>query len=212
LPVLSGYTLGEYGVYGMAVQNPGAYNLSASFRNHLFTQSPRSIVVTKDTNNVNFKDVTTRVISGKLMAGCNNFIGRAVLEFTDVLPNDSLGNPRTSCFRKRVTTDTFTGNYSITLPARKYKVTVVGFSPTSDVTQQNVIAFFAPAKFERDITERDTTINFVYQRPPVLEVLGLNNDCPGLSGNTIDSSFVVIPQSFTREFYVNVYQWPKPLN
>jgi len=208
LPVLSGYTLGEYGVYGMVVQNPGAYNLSASFRNHLFTQSPRSIVVTKDTNNVNFKDVTTRVISGKLTAGCNNFIGRAVLEFTDVLPNDSLGNPRTSCFRKRVTTDTFTGNYSITLPARKYKVTVVGFSPTSDVTQQNVIAFFAPAKFERDITERDTTINFVYQRPPVLEVLGLNNDCPGLSGNTVDSAFVVIPQSSIKEFLVKVYQGP----
>ncbi len=210
IPVLTGFSeqAAAYGSYALAAQNPGTYNVTPNYRNHLFTPPIQTVtLVTDDASNVNFKDISTRVISGKLTAGCNDFIGTAVLEFTDVLPNDNLGNPRSSCFSKRVTTNG-SGSYSITLPARKYKVAVISFVQASNVSQADVSAFFAATKFERDITERDTTLNLVYQRPPVIELLGLNNDCAGLGGNTTDSAFVVIPQSTTRQFLVKVYQGP----
>ena len=62
-------------------------------------------------------------LSGYLRAGCNNYIGTAVLQFEDILPKDANGNIRPSVFRKRVTTADLTGYYSIRLPAR----TVVQF-------------------------------------------------------------------------------------
>ena len=208
LPVFSGYTLGQYGVYGMVVENPGVYNISASFRNHLFAPPIRSVSITNtDIPNIDFNDTSTRVISGKLTAGCGEFIGRADLEFTDILPADSAGNPRSSCFRKRITTSAGSGSFSIRLPARKYKVSVVSFSQSADVTELLLKDFFnkIPAdSLVRDITERDTTINLVYQRPPVLVIEGLPNVC-----NRIDSPFALIPQANRRMVVIKVFNGPQ---
>lgn len=204
IPVYSPVDDGS-GVYAASVQDPGQKIFTPSFSNHKFNPPFSSILVNDNVSGLNFEDTTTRVISGKLTAGCNDFIGTAVLEFTDVLPNDNLGNPRLSRFRKRVTTNAVSGTYSIRLPARKYKAAVISFAATSNVSQAEVRTFFASTNFERDITERDTTLNLVYQRPPVIELVGLNNDCAGLSGNTTDAAFVVIPQSTIRQFLVKVY-------
>lgn len=212
IPVLTGFddNAGQYGRYALSVQNPGSYNIIPSYRNHLFSPPVRSIAVTSDVSNINFNDTSTRQITGRLTAGCGDYIGTAVLEFTDILPDDAQGNPRSSCFRKRVTTTAGTGFYSIRLPARKYKVRVVSFSAVSDVTSPDLLAFFGTAihadSLIRDITERDTTLNLVYQRLPVIVLQGLDNDC---NRSPSDSAFVVIPQGVTRTFLIKVFQGPE---
>jgi hypothetical protein len=211
IPVLTGYneSLQQYGRFALSVQNPGAYNIIPTYRNHLFLPPVRSLVVNGDINNVNFTDTSTHVISGRLMAGCNDYIGTAVLEFSDVLNNDINGNPRSSCFRKRITTAAGSGAYSIRLPARKYKVRIVSFSATADVSSPDLLAFFETAisadSLVRDITEKDATLMLTYQRPPTMVLEGLNNDCNRIPA---DSAFVVIPQNVTRTFLVKLYQGP----
>lgn len=211
IPVLTGFddVAQDYGRYALSVQNPGSYNIIPSYRNHLFLPPVRTVSVAGDVSNINFNDTSTRQITGRLTAGCGDYIGTAVLEFTDILPADAQGNPRTSCFRKRVTTTAGTGVYSIRLPARKYKVRVVSFSAASDVSSPDLLAFFSinvPAdSLVRDITERDTSLNLLYQRPPVMVLEGLDNDC---NRAPADSAFVVIPQGVTRNFLVKLYQGP----
>jgi hypothetical protein len=211
IPVLTGYddVAQDYGRYALSVQNPGSYNVIPSYRNHLFLPPIRTVAVTGDVSAINFNDTSTRQITGRLTAGCGDYIGTAELEFTDILPDDAQGNPRVSCFRKRVTTAAGTGFYSIRLPARKYKVKVVGFNATADVFSSDLLDFFSvnvPAdSLVRDITERDTTLNLVYQRPPVMLLEGLDNDC---NRSPADSAFVVIPQGVTRSFLIKLYQGP----
>ncbi|MBL0358067.1 MAG: hypothetical protein IPP72_14900 [Chitinophagaceae bacterium] len=210
LPVISGFNGTDYGRYGLIVQNPGSNNITASYRNHLFTPPIRNVnIVNSDFENIDFNDTSTHVITGFLTAGCGDYIGTAVLEFSDILPNDAQNNPRSSCFTKRVTTNAGSGFYSIRLPARKYKVKVIGFSPTSEVTSPELLAFFNTLvpkdSLVRDITERDTTLNFVYQRPPVMVLEGLNNDC---NRTPADSAFAVFPQSVTKNMLIKVYQGP----
>jgi len=211
IPVLTGYSedLLEYGRYALSVQNPGSYNITPQYLNHLFSPPVRSLQVTGDVVNVNFNDTSTHVISGRLTAGCGDYIGTAVLEFTDILPNDLQGNSRSSCFRKRVTTTVGSGFYSIRLPARKYKVRVVSFNATADVVSPDLLAFFDTSipkdSLIRNITERDTILHLVYQRLPVMVLEGLDNDC---NRAPADSSFAVIPQGVTRSFLVKLYQGP----
>ncbi len=196
---------GEFGRYAITVSDPGNYVIEPRFRNQTFSPAFSNVPVVADVNNINFKNTTTRTISGTLLAGCNDFIGTAVLEFTDILPKDGEGNPRPSCFRKRVTTVAGTGFYSITLPARKYKVRVVDFTANADVSKLDLLAFFnqlADDSLTRDITDANATLNLVYQRPPVLDVAGLTPVC------TPPATFSIFPQNEERDIVVKAYQGP----
>lgn len=199
---------GAYGRYAITVGDPGMYRVSAAYRNHSFSPIEANVHVAADVSNVNFRSTTTRTISGSLLAGCSDFIGTATLEFTDVLPNDAEGNPRASCFRKRVTTQPGTGVYSITLPARKYRVKVIAFSPqnTLDVSSVDLIAFFNqlhPDTLTRDITENNATLNLVYERPPTLLVSGFPLTC-----NSTGNGFSIFPQNSERDISIQAYQGP----
>ncbi len=199
---------GEYGRYAITVGDPGIYRISAAFRNHTFAPAETNVQVANDVPNVNFRSTTTRTISGALLAGCNDFVGTATLEFTDILPNDAEGNPRASCFRKRVTTQPGTGVYSITLPARKYRVKVIAFSPQNpqDVSSVDLLAFFNqmhPDSLTRDITENNATINLVYERPPTLLVSGFPLTCTAQGGG-----FSIFPQNTERDITIQAYQGP----
>lgn len=199
---------GEYGRYAITVGDPGTYRISAAFRNHTFAPAESNVLVANDVPNVNFRSTTTRTISGSLLAGCHDFIGTATLEFTDILPNDADGNPRASCFRKRVTTQPGTGVYSITLPARKYRVRVIAFTPQNpqDVSSVDLLAFFNqlhPDSLVRDITENNATINLVYERPPTLLVSGFPLTCTAQAGG-----FSIFPQNSERDITIQAYQGP----
>ncbi|HPI11970.1 MAG TPA: chitobiase/beta-hexosaminidase C-terminal domain-containing protein [Catalimonadaceae bacterium] len=210
---------GDYGRYATTVQDPGTYQISASYKNHSFVPASHSVVVTDNMANVDFKDTTTRTISGFLLAGCNDYIGTAVLEFQDVLPNGTNGTPRLSVFRKRVTTNPGSGYYSVRLPARKYKVRVISFdsdpNETEPVNSADLIAFLSdnadgtnlPSALPydslvRDITSSNAILNLTYQRPPTIQVSGLDSlDCEGTK-----LPFATIAQSAKRGIRFNVWQ------
>ncbi len=199
---------GEYGRYSVTVSDPETYKIEPKFKNHTFAPAFNNVLVENNVDNVDFKDVTTYTISGKLTAGCDDYIGTATLEFTDMLPNDKDGNPRASVFRKRVTTNPGSGTYSITLPARKWQVKVLSFSPVAggDVASPDLLNFFEVKvpkdSLIRDITTANATLNLVYNRPPVLDIVGLDAVC------ALPEPFALFEQSKEKTFTVKAYQGP----
>lgn len=210
---------GDYGRYATTVQDPGTYQISASYKNHSFVPATRGVEVTDDVANIDFKDTTTRTISGFLLAGCSDYIGTAVLEFQDVLPNAANGSLRPSVFRKRVTTNAGSGFYSVRLPARTYKVRVISFDPdlneTEPVNSADLIAFLSgnvdgtnlPSALPydslvRDISSSNAILNLIYQRPPTINVTGL--DLLVCDGTQLP--FATIAQSAKRGIGFRVWQ------
>ncbi len=167
----------NYGQFAVAVNSPGSYSLTAALAGLTFAPSSRTVAVVSDVYNINFDAPTSQTITGRVAAGCNEAIGSAVLEFNDIL-KDGSNAPRPSCFRKQVTTNAG-GFYTIVLPPRKYKVTVISFTPTGSVAAPDFINFIniqTPAdSLIRDITSATavTTLNLTYQRPPTLVISGL---------------------------------------
>ncbi len=201
---------GEFGRYSLSVTDPKDYDVRPGFKNHRFSPEFKKVTVAENVSNVDFKDITTYTISGRLTAGCNDFIGTAVLEFTDVLPNDQNGNPRAPQFRKRVTTISPNGFYSIILPARKWQVRVISFTSTADVTAPDLLDFFEikvpKDSLVRDITTGHATLNLVYNRPPTISVSGLNTVCTGAK------AFVLFEQGKESTFKVKGFQGPVSKN
>lgn len=204
----SGFINGEFGRYSVTVTDPNEYLIQPRYKNHQFSPASTLVQVEDNVNNVDFKDITTFSISGTLTAGCEDYIGTATLEFTDILPNDPNGNPRASQFRKRVTTEPGSGYYSINLPARKWRVKVVAFTTKQggDVTWPDLEAFFETKipkdSLVRDITTGNATLNLVYNRPPTLEITGLDPVC------VPPKPFAIIEQSKEKTFTVKAWQGP----
>ncbi len=203
---------GVQGRYSLDVVDPVTYTVKPGFGSHQFVPATRSanLVQRSFVDSVDFVDTTTRRISGYLRAGCRDFIGQAVIEFSDVLPNAPDNTPRPSVFYKRVTTTLDSGFFSIRLPARKYRAKIVGFRPAYPVSSPfyvdslTVVNFFSqPAVADsliRDITERDTTLNLTYQRPPSILVSGLNKVCTNGEG------YAVLPQLQSDSVRITVYE------
>jgi hypothetical protein len=208
----SGFISPDFGRYSVTVTDPQEYNIEPRFKNHQFSPASASVLVEDNVNNVDFKDISTFSISGTLTAGCEDYIGTATLEFTDILPNDPNGNPRASQFRKRVTTEPGSGFYSINLPARKWQVKVVAFTMKQggDVTWPDLEAFFETKipkdSLVRDITTANATLNLVYNRPPTLEITGLDPVC------TPPKPFAIFEQNKERTFTVKAWQGPASKN
>lgn len=201
---------GAYGLYSFTVSDPQEYKVEPRFKN--FTFSPAFININVDGNktNVDFKETSQYTISGTFSAGCSDYMGTALLEFSDILPKDANGNNRPSQFRKRVTTTAPRGFYEITLPARTYRVTVINFTPApgSGVDKQTVLDFFnvnlPKDSLIRDISSGNATLNLTYNRPPTMEIYGLENSCPGGVG--------IMEQNVEKTLTVRVFQGPVSKN
>ncbi|GAB3985272.1 hypothetical protein GCM10028807_00150 [Spirosoma daeguense] len=204
-------TPGDYGRYAVAVNNPGSYSLTSSMANLVFVPGGQMVNVVSDVYNVNFDSPTSQTITGRVAAGCNEAIGSAVLEFTDIL-KDGSNNPRPSCFRKQVTTSP-TGFYSIALPPRKYKVTVISFTPSGSVSSPDFLDFinnqYPADSLIRDLTSTTavTTLNLTYQRAPTLNVAGLVS--PPNCGTS--AGYSLMQQANPTSLTVTAYQGPVAL-
>ena len=188
------------GSYGLTFTDPGAYVLTPSYRNHTFTPATRTVnVINGDVTGASFSDNTTRTISGTLRAGNNQVIGSSQIVFTDTFPG------RASVFTKTINTAA-DGSYSVTLPARKYKVRVNTFTPTglgSDITALELTTFFNQYARDSMMVDIDTlprTFNLIYHRAPVLQIVNL----PDTTCGTAD--YVVFRQNKPRTFYINVFE------
>lgn len=209
------------GTYGLSVDEQRNYTIKPRYKNHKF--APANIVLavgeTPSIENVNFKDTTTFTISGKVLAGCEEFIGRATLRFTQVLPPIN-GNPVSGCLIKEITTNAVTGYYSIRLPAGKYRASVESFTLGGTGTNLNnltVIDFLNNQVLNQDslIRDIDTTnrvLNLVYPRAPVLEVIGLATVCTPntnlCSGQGSTPAFSVVAQNDSVAYTIKVWQGP----
>jgi len=192
---------GEPGRYSITITDPRAYIFSARFRGRNFLPNDTAINVTGNITDLTFYDTTTRLITGRVSAGCGDNLGTATLEFSDT--------GMVACFRKTVITDNL-GNFSVRLPARAYRAVVkdITLKPGSTDNKPDVMHFFTSIlpkdSLYRDITDSDTTLFMVYQRPPTMVITqGLDpvNECAPTS-----SQFALIPQLSERPIGIQVYQ------
>lgn len=192
-------TTGDDGNYGITVTDPGTYTLTPTYLNHIFTPATRTAtIVNKDTAGLNFTDATTKTISGVFKAGCGQYIGTVKLTFTDT--------GAVTHFKKEVTTSN-TGAYSISLPARTYKVSVSTFTKGSngaDITNNDLYNFFNVTikdSLIRNIDSANATMDLIYRRPPVITVSLLDTTC-----TTNASTYVLFQQNIPKAFTINLYQ------
>ena len=187
------------GKYAVTLTDPGNYKIKPSYLNNVFNPVESTIsIVNDDVPNINFVNTSVRTISGVLKAGCNQTIGTATLEFTDTIT----GKPGFK-FKKLVNTAA-DGSYSISLPARQYRVRVISFSANaagSDIPPNDLYTFFNVTAKDSSYTNIDSTdkiLNFIYHRPPVLQIIGLPDTTCG--------PYVVFQQNKIRSFTVNVWE------
>ena len=216
------------GTYALSMDEQRDYIIKPRYKNHVF--DPAQLVVPvgdePSVSGKNFKDITTHTISGKILGGCNEYIGQTTLKFSQILP-DVGGNPATSCFTKNVTTDLVYGTYSITLPAGKYKVNLESFTKGgtgTDLNELTVKDFFNQKvllqdSLTRDIDEKDQILNLVYPRPPVLEVIGLNTICTPTNNicvvggaGAVTPPYSLMAQNDSTTFTIKVWQGPAANN
>ncbi|MES2645863.1 MAG: LamG-like jellyroll fold domain-containing protein [Bacteroidota bacterium] len=199
IPFTSSYS-GDNGAgkYAVTVTDPGIYKIIPSYLNNSFSPADSTItIINGDVTNVNFVNNTTRIISGVFKAGNNETIGTAILEFSDTVKG------KTTRFKKQVITAA-DGSYSISLPARRYKVRVVSFSPNvagSDIPPGDLFTFFNTITKDSTITNIDSTnkiLDLIYHRTPVLQVVSLPDTTCG--------PYIVFKQGKERSFTVNVWE------
>lgn len=200
-----------YGRWAQTVIQQGNYTVVPKYKQFSFSPTSYSIDVQNDVTNLNFTTTNSVTVVGRLTAGCQDPIGKALLEFQDVAKKNA--SPAV-CFRKRITTDN-AGFYTIVLPARQYIVKVVSFTATqnADVIGTEVVQFFqdqidrdsvARQAFIRDLTSVSavTEFNLVYPRKPTIALSALPQT-PGC-GNLAPTKRLEqgVPTSLT----VTVYQ------
>lgn len=207
-----------YGRFSQSVTDQGPFIVTPNFNQHKFIPDFYNTgLVLNDVAGKHFRDTTTHVISGVFEAAYHDKIGTAILEFTDVNSNAADGSPR-QYFRRRVSTNS-DGSFSVRLPARKYKVSVIAFTPAyasnvpAYVDSFTIKNFFNvnmatryPDSLIRNITTADTILNLIYHRPPVIVLQALDNVC-----NDAGYPFAVMQQSIPQTFFVKLYEGPESL-
>jgi len=201
-----------YGQWASTVTDQGNYVFKPRQVNHRFVPDSQIVNVQGNVAGIAFVDTTHFTISGRFGDGCKNYIGIAELEFTDVLL-DKDGNERPSEFRKRVFT-LDDGTYSVRLPARKYRVSVVSFTLASSseaIAEADLKAFFnnapLPGSISKDSLIADLTsgnhkLNLLYQRAPSIQLEGFDNSFCGSTA----LNFVTLEQGSKKVFQVKVFQ------
>jgi hypothetical protein len=187
-----------YGKWAITLIDQIPYRFTPVYKNHKFIPVYRDINVTQNFYNIDFYDSTFNTISGVFRgSGGSEVIGRAVIKFEDTVIN----RPGVK-FTKTITTNT-DGSYSVTLPARKYKATVMSFIPannqTNDINSTELLEFFNIRQKDSSIIDIDTmnvTKNFIYHRKPVLTFQDLPDSC----GKKI------FRQNQSKKFIVNIWE------
>jgi hypothetical protein len=187
-----------HGRYSFALTETGDYIITPSKTGHKFNPVQRTILLGSDNIGlIDFVDTTKYTISGALRAGGNQIIGSAQLEFTDTVPG------RAVKFKKIVTTAT-DGSFSVKLPARKYKMKMLSFTPAglgSDIGVNDLLTWFNTTLKDSnyvDIDSSNQTFNLIYHRPPVLVIDNLPDTSCG--------NYVVFKQEETKAFTVKIYE------
>lgn len=208
------------GTYSFDVDQQGTYRVKptykkSGFNDHVFVEKVRkvksdSLVVIGeelDTPNVDFVNTTTHTITGYLKAGCGQYVGQANIRFQQILDVAANGAVTYGTeLIKTVTTNLNSGDYSVTLPAARYKATVVGFETVATgINGNEMVDFFGVNKFfpldsvSRDITWGDATLNFTFREFPEIAV-EYEAECNDLA------DFPIFYQNKYKEFTIKAYE------
>ena len=147
----------------------GEHTLAASFSNHTFEPVSITIDVTKDTAGIEIINTTTREISGFVGGGCGNSIGTATIEIRS----------EDDCLVAEFESDS---NYEIKLPPQKYFVSFLDVDPPAALDKADILQFFDNiGTHEIDLTDADTTLDFIYSAPIVVQITGFEEiECSNL--------------------------------
>ena len=163
------------GYYALALNSPGEYTITPSFFEHAFSPASFTNNIIEDTENLNFENVQTQILSGKVLGGCESFLGWARLRIFEG------ENSNTTCMDTLIMTDASSGDYAIELPARTYTVEIQDFFPSVDLDPVN---FTSLEPQTTDLREQDQEVNFTYRLP-----LSVSIEFP-------ESSFICDPQDY----------------
>ena len=146
------------GNFSVSVSQAGKYKLTALLGNHTFEPAEINLDVTGHVDGLIFLDQQTVTLSGKVLGGCDNFIGAADIAIRSLDP--------AVCYTQIVTTD-IDGNYSIILPAQEYAVSLQGIANPDSAA---ILAYFKTDTL--DLTFSDSTHDYIYHAPPQVSIAG----------------------------------------
>jgi len=146
------------GHYSTSVNEAGKYTVSMEYLNHGFVPHDTLLDVQDPVLNLTFRDTTKRILSGRVFGGCDNFLGIADLRIRSLA---------TGYIDTTIHTDG-TGNYLLTLPSQRYTSQLVGIQNEDSIA---IISYFT--RDTVDISEHDTTHNYVYHSPPIVTISDL---------------------------------------
>ena len=200
------------GFYNLTVKDPTNFTFTPSYLNHQFLPSSRTFKVNADTTEINFEDTTTRQISGKLTDIAGRRIGSGNLLFEGIYQRKD-STPITT-FKKRTTININDSNYSVRLPAGKYKVTVETFTTRPDFATnddryivgdslKNFFNKWAPEPII-DISTKDSVRNLVYHRPPVIVITGLKDTA--CNSDSTKNPGIVFRTNAPKRFQVTIFE------
>jgi hypothetical protein len=196
------------GKFSVAVSK-GAHWFKALLAGHTFDSDSVSLTIDGDTPGVDFADQTLRTVSGVVSGGCGKPIGNVTIAFRS----------ENSCMDTSITKDTGDpeedSTYSIQLPPQSYFVTgsVDPGSVPEGLSKSDVVKFFDNLGDRLvDLTEADTTLDFIYRAPLLVTIEGFDDyrtgcDTLRFGDRVLPASLPVIPQATVLNLQINVNEY-----
>ncbi|MDI6766997.1 MAG: carboxypeptidase-like regulatory domain-containing protein [Bacteroidota bacterium] len=160
--LVNGNSTGEYtdssGHYSISVAEAGNYTFSVEYLNHKFSPASTYLNIQDPVTNLTFLDTTRTTLSGKVAGGCDNFMGVSEINIKSLA---------SACLDTTISTDNL-GLFQVTLPAQQYVVLLTRIDHTDSLT---IINYFSRDTI--DITQNDTTYDFIYHSPPITKISNL---------------------------------------
>ena len=209
---------GTLGNFGITVLDPKKYVLTPTFLNHKFDSTTRTISVSADVAGIDFKDTSTREISGKLVDIAGRKIGGAILKFTGVyLRHNSV---EILTYQKKDTIAINDSVFSLRLPAGRYMLSIENFTSAYDpvgpekdryIPKEDVLDFFNSKAIEPliDINTKDSVRNLVYHRRPEIAIRGL--DDVKCNPDSTKNPGIVFRTNAPKPFRVTVFEGKQTL-
>ncbi len=154
------------GIYQVSVPR-GEHTIEAKFGDHTFSPVSYQVAVAGNVAGKNFLDTKTRKITGKVSGGCNKAIGDVELTFRS----------ESECLIRTLNLISPT-NFNIILPPQKYFVQVTNINNAqAPLDRAAILEYFTNIGARAvDLTNADTTLDFIYHAPIKISISGIGGD------------------------------------
>ncbi|MCK5733233.1 MAG: hypothetical protein KAI38_03545, partial [Candidatus Latescibacteria bacterium] len=189
-------TTDKNGKYGVAV-GIGEHVIEPKLGDHTFDPPKNTLHVEADVSGVNFLNTKLRKLSCRVGGGCGLSIGEARIEIRS----------ENECLVTEIETD---GDYTLLLPPQKYFVRLVNVDPSAGLDKADLLKFFDHLGVrEINLTEADTTLNFIYRAPLKVAITGFPDppcDELTLPDGTVVPAVPILTQGDWVALNIEVYE------